>query len=480
MKLNIGAGGSLKSPDEDWINVDALSLEGIDLVSDLEFSDLPYDDGSAEFVNMQDFLEHLPKKRQIPFLREVWRVMKPGARTYIQVPDLGVISQRYCGILEEPTPLQHDMTGEQVAASLYGGQEHPFNFHKWGYDTHSLIARLEETGFMIHHIGTDGGQNLLCTAVKPPDKVLIPIGGGIGDMVQVYLAEPPGRKNYEEDNRPPDDEYPTSNVDASLWLKRLRHMKERYPEISIKVVVTSSNLAGQELLAHHPYIDILEVVEPGGKIPSWYNYVDDDGYAYITTSGIGTQWIKFDPDPPIMYMPDRFKELCDAVKRTGNYVVLHPFAGTYLRSVMTPLFTKSLIDRLIDQLGYSVIVVGKSSASDGKDIMQEVFSYKRDGLSSLVNLVDINASVELTLNASAFIGTHSCMILAAWKARIPSVCLVSPIHDGGQPWEEFFADETNPTTWGSRQPFNRTIIVEDKENLQAEIVLEKLSEMGVG
>lgn len=475
MKLNIGAGGNLKPTDEGWINIDARELDGIDLVLDLEVNDLPYSDNSVDEVNMQDFLEHLNKFRQKPFLRELFRVMQEGSKAFIQIPHLKILAKRYCGVLENPTDLQTDLDGEQFAASLYGGQEYGYNFHKWGYDEESLIKQLEEIGFVVRWIRGDGGANLHCYAARPYNNILIPLGGGIGDILQVYLSSPASRSNYEGDNHPPPDEFPTANVDASLWLKRLAFLKRMYPAVKVKIVIVSPNKVAKEIFEHHPFIDSVELIEPG-KAPVWYRYVDDEGYMHVE----GTEFMheKLVPDPVRFYMSEEEYDLCEAAKNLGKYIVIHPFAGAVERVVISERFCRRLIDELIDEFDYHVIVVGKQSVFNGVHELPEKFRYEREGLTSLVNKVSINASAQLTLGASGFIGTHSCMILCAWYARIPSVCLVPPNHDGGQPWSEFFSDEMNPTTWGSRQPFNGTIVVEN-EDIEVNDVMNMLMRAGL-
>ena len=87
--------------------------------------------------------------------------------------------------------------------------------------------------------------------------------------------------------------------------------------------------------------------------------------------------------------------------------------------------------------------------------------------------------MQIALNSSGFIGTHSCIVLCAWYARLPSVCIVPLCHDGGQPWEKFFASEDNPTVWGAYKSFNRTIIVDDAESFRAEQAIEALREIGL-
>jgi len=160
MKLNLGCGKDIK---EGFWNVDAVYHDGVDEVIDLSKVVLLFND--VEYINCQDLIEHFYRDVAVGFLKQCYRILNCGGKIYIQTPDLETLCKRYCGALENPTELQHDMNGEQVAQSLYA---HPniYDSHKWCYDKYTLREVLESIGFVIESIGSDGGQNLLCLARK--------------------------------------------------------------------------------------------------------------------------------------------------------------------------------------------------------------------------------------------------------------------------------------------------------------------------
>lgn len=162
MKLNLGCGEKILAG---FVNIDCRKLPRVDVVLDLEKENLPYEDGSVDEVSLEDFLEHLSEARQRPFLVEVHRVLKPGGKVFIKLPDLERIAKRYCGLTHGTSP-QHEGDAEIMAATLYGGQNYDHNFHKWGYDWHSLKRILEETNFRVIDCNSDGESNLLCWAEK--------------------------------------------------------------------------------------------------------------------------------------------------------------------------------------------------------------------------------------------------------------------------------------------------------------------------
>jgi len=469
LKLNIGAGRNQRPPEEGWVNIDIVPQEGIQKLIDLEIECLPYGDDSVDEVNMQDFLEHLSKMRQDSFLRDIFRVMKRGSKVFIQMPDIGVAAKRYCGALENPTELQHNIDGEGLAANLYGGQEYASNFHKWGYDQQSLTNKLEEIGFAIRDIHGDGGMNQLCLAAKPYNKVFLWLRGGIGDALQTCLANPSDRKPYED--MKVIEEFPTSDVDTSLWLRRLKNLKRLYPDIKVKIKAVSCNSRIAPLVTNNRFIDVIEEYKEVDEDTRARGYIDPEGYIHIEQSEY--KYTRFAPEDETLFLSKEDTVAVNSIREKLNkYIVIHPFAGAKERVVFDNKKYTKLIDYIIDDLGYDVIVVGKSNEN-----LKEDFRYNRKRLLNLVNKVSLSVSIKLTLDADAFIGTHSCMILAAWYSRIPSVCLVPPHHDRGQTWEKFFADELNPTVWGARQAFNRTMIIRNEKDATTESVISLLREV---
>lgn len=79
-KLNLGCGNDIKAG---WTNLDIAALEGVDVVHDLSVLPLPFKSNTFSEVLCQDILEHL---HYIDLLKEIHRVMQPGAKLHIRVP----------------------------------------------------------------------------------------------------------------------------------------------------------------------------------------------------------------------------------------------------------------------------------------------------------------------------------------------------------------------------------------------------------
>lgn len=84
MKLNLGCGKNFKPG---WVNVDKCIDVQSDVWFDLDCLPWPFDDNSADQVEMYAVLEHLSDTMQT--LAELHRVMKPGATCHIHVPYAG-------------------------------------------------------------------------------------------------------------------------------------------------------------------------------------------------------------------------------------------------------------------------------------------------------------------------------------------------------------------------------------------------------
>lgn len=80
-KLNLGAG---KKCLEDYINLDIIKYEGIDIVWNLEETPLPFQDETFEEIMADNVLEHI--ENFIPLMEELYRILKKGGVLKIWVP----------------------------------------------------------------------------------------------------------------------------------------------------------------------------------------------------------------------------------------------------------------------------------------------------------------------------------------------------------------------------------------------------------
>lgn len=88
--LNIGC-GAISHPE--WLNLD-LGI-GSDVISHDVTNGLPFPDKMFDVVYHSHLLEHIPREKALPFLKECSRVLRPGGVIRILVPDLEQIAVYY-------------------------------------------------------------------------------------------------------------------------------------------------------------------------------------------------------------------------------------------------------------------------------------------------------------------------------------------------------------------------------------------------
>jgi predicted SAM-dependent methyltransferase len=69
-----------------FYGVDKHLVDGVDLVCNLTEYPWPFEDGSVDEVRCSHYLEHLTGTERIPFMNELWRVLRVGTVATITVP----------------------------------------------------------------------------------------------------------------------------------------------------------------------------------------------------------------------------------------------------------------------------------------------------------------------------------------------------------------------------------------------------------
>jgi predicted SAM-dependent methyltransferase len=144
-KLHLGCGSRAFAG---WINVDGYVQDGVDLVWDLRRR-LPFSDGAAELVYSEHTLEHLAKRDALALLGECYRVLQPGGRLRLGLPDAELYIRAYA----ERKPEFFDFLRKRWAmpsATPIELLNHSFRMngnHQYAWDFVTLSAALQRTGF---------------------------------------------------------------------------------------------------------------------------------------------------------------------------------------------------------------------------------------------------------------------------------------------------------------------------------------------
>ncbi len=137
-KLHLGCGGVRKVG---FINVDVRRDSQADMFVDLTKVPWPWEDDSIGRIESYHMLEHLGWKAGSDFLDECVRVLAPGGRLVLELPDLeGVCRELLGGNLSR-------------LWNLYGLQRNEFDYHKSGYTREALADALLHRGLTIEHVG---------------------------------------------------------------------------------------------------------------------------------------------------------------------------------------------------------------------------------------------------------------------------------------------------------------------------------------
>ena len=128
---------------EGWIIVNVEDREGVDVrstVTDLSM----FPDGSAVEIYASHVYEHLGYQDELPkAFAEARRVLMPGGRLRISVPDMEVL----CQLFLHPNATRSANEQFKIMRMMMGGQVEPFDFHKVAFSQNILTALLMQHGF---------------------------------------------------------------------------------------------------------------------------------------------------------------------------------------------------------------------------------------------------------------------------------------------------------------------------------------------
>lgn len=128
-----------------FLNIDAGVRPPADLLARVDR--LKLNARSVGVIYCSHVLEHITRSRYQRTLAEWYRVLKPGGRIYIAVPDLEKLFRLYLDNLQNYDTSSGKHRVDQSVAIVYGGQTDRHDFHYYGYSFTTLKALLEGVGF---------------------------------------------------------------------------------------------------------------------------------------------------------------------------------------------------------------------------------------------------------------------------------------------------------------------------------------------
>src|SRR5579859_3678044 len=148
VRLNIGSGAW---PLETWVNVEQDSNLPAELHAIVP--PIPYADETVDEIYAGHFLEHLKHPIAAEFLRECYRVLRPGGRVGIVVPDTRTIMAEYLKqsriAVEWPYGQLRAVADLDEVCGLFLYSTLQDSPHRWSYDENTLSRALELAGFEV-------------------------------------------------------------------------------------------------------------------------------------------------------------------------------------------------------------------------------------------------------------------------------------------------------------------------------------------
>jgi predicted SAM-dependent methyltransferase len=207
MRANLGCGNHICAG---WINIDIRCTGPGVVVHDLS-KGIPLPDASCDVVYHSDILEHLTRPDAQLFMRECFRVLKPGGILRVAVPDLEQICRQYLLMLDRALArevraaydyewIMLELFDQMVRQQTGGGmrtylQQDPlpneaFVNERIGAEGRQLISSLRAESAQSEH--SQGGINAGLTAY------LRSVGRRIlGEIAQKVVFWPGGRRFME-------------------------------------------------------------------------------------------------------------------------------------------------------------------------------------------------------------------------------------------------------------------------------------------
>lgn len=160
MRLNLGCGKDIR---EGYVNLDINPL-----LSGASYCDVTslsnYKDGEVEEILALDIIEHFPKVKINPILKEWCRVLCPGGKLTIRTPDVDRIFELY------QEAKVGEITWERLSEIIHGKQDGPFNFHFVSLSFPWIKSILKKHGMRKLSKSSMENQNMEIISYKEEEK----------------------------------------------------------------------------------------------------------------------------------------------------------------------------------------------------------------------------------------------------------------------------------------------------------------------
>lgn len=173
LRLHIGCGLKVRTG---WVNIDRVArLPGV--VTDVDPTSLPYSDATVCEVLAEHVFEHFSFAEEALVWREMARVLRPGGRLTIEVPDFTWVCETFLAARDEwrefyivGDPDHYSGCGRALdqrwgilQTMFFGNQNGAGQFHQSAYTEGKIRALATSLGFadvQVKRLFNKGGQAL--------------------------------------------------------------------------------------------------------------------------------------------------------------------------------------------------------------------------------------------------------------------------------------------------------------------------------
>jgi predicted SAM-dependent methyltransferase len=164
--LNLHIGGQEVHPN--WKILDIEDRPEVDFICDAANLQ-QFADNSIAAIYASHVLEHFYYgigNELNDTLSEWYRVLQPGGKLYISVPNLKIL----CWLYLNPNLMA--LERHHLMRIIFGGQTNQFDVHKVGFDSDILAMYLEEAGFQAYEVVSEFGWFKDCSSLRLMDSLI--------------------------------------------------------------------------------------------------------------------------------------------------------------------------------------------------------------------------------------------------------------------------------------------------------------------
>ncbi len=162
VKLHLGCGK--RDLGKDWIHIDGQKYPHVEFH---DITKLPFQNDCASDIYACHVLEYFDRQEVVPVLQEWYRVLAPGGKLRLAVPDFRAMAELY---------IHQGLNIENFLGPLYGriAYNSGTTYHKTAYDFTSLYFLLKDVGFNPNTYGKYDWRDFLPEGYDDQSRAYIP------------------------------------------------------------------------------------------------------------------------------------------------------------------------------------------------------------------------------------------------------------------------------------------------------------------